>query len=105
MSKVFVYGASDDLVEIEGDDGLREEFDIPGEAKVLLISPSEAVEVVVRLERYWSATATFIRGNPLIRPRPRFAGEEDDDMGLEIEFEDGPIRAYLLDHRTHVERH
>lgn len=103
MSKVFIYGASDDLIEIEYEgDQHDNEFDVPSEGKVLLITPTEAVEVYLTMATFWTASPTFVRGNPRIAVKPRFVGD-DGDMGLEIEFEDSPIRAYLLDHRAHIE--
>lgn len=37
--KITIYGASDDLLEVESDSGYRDEFDVPGKWKGLIEDP------------------------------------------------------------------
>lgn len=86
---ITVYGASDDLIEVEGE--VEEEFYCDESGTILLIGSSGAVvEVYVELESEWSATARIRRpgprGNKVIVttiPRPGEHGE-DGDMAVAI---------------------
>lgn len=102
MSEVIVYGASDDLIEVDG--AIIDEFDVPGEGTVLIITPGGGViEVRCELGGDWSAAASLRRNDTdyLLTTetvdRPGFEGE-NGDMAIKITSrEEGKWYAYLLD--------
>lgn len=96
--RVLVYGASDDLVEIDGD--LQEEFYLPGgdETEVVLTAPdgtSMAVEVgfCTANPDGWHLRVTSTAGSAPSWPMrwvPRPGGDPDeDDPALEVVAPDG----------------
>lgn len=102
MSEVIVYGASDDLIEVDG--AITDEFDVPSHGTVLIVTPGGGiVEVECALAADWSATASVRRNDTdhLLTTetidRPGFEGE-NGDMAIKITSrEEGKWYAYLLD--------
>lgn len=45
--KLTIYGASDDLLEIESDTGYRDEFDVPGDLEVEVVDP-DGFSLIIR---------------------------------------------------------
>lgn len=86
--EITVYGASDDLIEIEGD--VRDEFDVPAKGAVLVIGPSgEVVKVVCELaDAGWTATPQIVRGGSTvgIEQGPRPDNDEEGDMAVTLRF-------------------
>lgn len=61
MAEIIIYGASDDLVEIEG--AISEEFDIYEASTVVLESPEgEAMHVDIQYRREWEISIGTMTG-------------------------------------------
>ena len=94
---VVIYGASDDLIEVEGD--VREEFSTDGEGgeSVLVVgSKGEIVKVTPRLNDWWSAEAQIIAGEgvtvmQVVRP----GHEPGGDMGVQVNMVP-PLRVFKV---------
>lgn len=86
MVEVTIYGASDDLIEVEGDVSL--EFPCDGSGTLAVIGAhGEIAEVSVSLDEWWEASASLVRYPHMIRAesvvRPGRA-EDSEDMALRI---------------------
>lgn len=109
MTEVLIYGASDDLIEVEGTKGLvqAEEYSTGDDGTVLLVGPTNEI---VRVRCYmddegdWAADAKVLRASPGFQnvicetvPRPGTTGEPGD-RAARISFErEGSVFAFLLD--------
>lgn len=84
--EVTIYGASDDLIEVEGD--VRDEFYVSEEGgTVLVIGPNgEVVKVRCGLGDVWTATPQTVRGQVGIEQGPRPDGGEHGDMAVTLRF-------------------
>lgn len=101
MTELTIYGASDDLIEVDG--AISAEFDVPSHGTVLVVTDSELVEVYCDMENrgFWQSHVIVREGNPRVSKFLRF-GDEDDDVGVTLGLDGGKVYIYLI-HKDQID--
>lgn len=98
MTSVTIYGASDDLIEVEG--ATEEEFNVDTSGgTVLVVGPNSSVarvHVWMDDEGDWQAAIKAVRGNFKQEVVPRSTTHPADQAAKITYHGDGPVNAYLL---------
>lgn len=96
MTELTIYGASDDLIEVDG--AISAEFNVPSHGTVLVATDYELVEVSCDMENggYWQSSVNVREGNPRVSRFLRF-DDEDDDAGVTLSLDGEKVYVYLID--------